>query len=102
MQPTAPLHRAIRRLALTTKMVNGGYYKGTRTGSMGTHTRRGGFVVDYSKVRTYVVPGLEGFKLTPFVTRKMAPTVGAERYSGASPMSGGLYLERWKRENGVN
>lgn len=61
MQPTAPLHRAIRRLALTTKMVNGGYYKGTRTGNMGTHTRRGGFVVDYDKVRTYVVPSLEGF-----------------------------------------
>ena len=41
-----------RRLALTTK---GGhnYYRGTRTGSMGNHTKYGGFRVDWDKVRTY-------------------------------------------------
>ena len=32
------------------------YYKGTRTGNVGQRTRRGEFRVDYSKVRTYVVP----------------------------------------------
>lgn len=64
MQPTAPLFRRLRRLALTTKMVNGGYYKGTGSGSMGRHTKHGGYVLDYQKVRTYVVPkDLRDFKV---------------------------------------
>ena len=54
--PTQPLLRALRRLALTTKQVNGGYYKGNRTGSMGRHTTRGGYIIEWRKVRTYVVP----------------------------------------------
>jgi hypothetical protein len=57
-QPTQALFRALRRLALTTKQAanKGGYYKGNRTGSMGWHTKRGRYVVDYHKVRTYVAP----------------------------------------------
>ncbi len=62
--PTRPLFRRLRRLALTTKQVNGGYYKGTGSGSMGRHTKHGGYVIDWRKVRTYVVPkNLEGFKV---------------------------------------
>ena len=41
-----------RRLALTTKSGHN-YYKGTRTGSMGDHTKHGGFRIDWDKVRTY-------------------------------------------------
>ncbi|KAL0638950.1 60S ribosomal protein L27, mitochondrial [Maublancomyces gigas] len=100
MQPTTVLQRSIRRLALTTKQVNGGYYKGTRSGSMGRHTKHGGYIIDWKKVRTYVVPDLEEFKLTPFVTRRMEPTSGALRYAGTSPLSGRLYLERWKAMDG--
>ena len=55
-KPTQPLSRRLRRLALTTKQVNGGYYKGNRSGSMGRHTKRGGYVIEWDKVRTYVVP----------------------------------------------
>ncbi|KAL1957440.1 hypothetical protein VTO42DRAFT_6008 [Malbranchea cinnamomea] len=64
------------RLRLTTKQVNGGYYKGTRTGSMGYFAKeKGKYIIDWKKVRTYVVPeNLEDFKLTPFVTKAMAPT----------------------------
>jgi large subunit ribosomal protein L41 len=51
----------IRRLRLTTKQVNGGYYKGTGTGTIGRHTKHGGFEVDWNKVRTYVAPDLKGF-----------------------------------------
>lgn len=67
MQPTTVLQRSIRRLALTTKQVNGGYYKGTRSGSMGRHTKHGGYIINWDKVRTYVVPSLEGFKVCLFV-----------------------------------
>ena len=55
-KPTQALYRSRRRLALTTKQVNGGYYKGNRTGSMGRHTKHGNYVIEWKKVRTYVVP----------------------------------------------
>ncbi|KAF8467612.1 mitochondrial ribosomal protein L27-domain-containing protein [Kalaharituber pfeilii] len=99
VSPTQPLLRSLRRLALTTKMVGKGYYKGNRTGSMGRHTRHGGYIIDWNKVRTYVVPDLKGFMLTPFVTKKLPYTRG--RYAGEEgPMSGELFLKRWKVENG--
>lgn len=44
-----------RRLPLTTKQGHN-YYKGTRTGSMGRHTKHGGYLVDFAKVRTYPRP----------------------------------------------
>lgn len=79
MQPTAPLLRRLRRLALTTKQVNGGYYKGTGSGSMGEHTKYGGYKIDYQKVRTYVVPeGLKDFKV------RLACAVVPERIQSAS------------------
>jgi hypothetical protein len=64
MKPTQALLRSnFRKLALTTKDVNKGYYKGTRTGRMGSHTKKGGYVIDWARVRTYVVPSLEDFKV---------------------------------------
>ncbi|KAJ5654506.1 hypothetical protein N7490_001509 [Penicillium lividum] len=62
------------RLRFTTKSVNGGYYKGTRTGSMGHFDKKGNYVIDWKKVRTYVVPDdLAEFDLTPFVSKKVQP-----------------------------
>ncbi|KAI9678864.1 MAG: hypothetical protein M1817_005924 [Caeruleum heppii] len=100
-KPTQPLFRRLRRLALTTKQVNGGYYKGTGTGSTGRHTKHGGFIIEWHKVRTYVVPpGLKDFRLTPFVTRKMRPTRGSFDGDSKGGLSGARYLARWKAENG--
>ena len=45
-----------RHLRLTTKDVNKGFYKGNRTGAMGRHTKYGGYLIEYDRVRTYVVP----------------------------------------------
>jgi len=53
------------RLRLTTKQVNGGFYRGSRTGSMGAHTEYGGYVVDWRKVRHFNVPDLTEFKVGP-------------------------------------
>ncbi|RYO75092.1 hypothetical protein DL770_005793 [Monosporascus sp. CRB-9-2] len=103
MQPTQALLKRFRKLPLTTKDIKKGFYKGTRTGTVGRHTKYGGFVIDWSRVRTYVVPaGLDSFKLTPFVTRKVAPQRG--RYEGypKGPKSPELYLDRWKAENGLD
>ena len=64
MQATRALQALrYRRLRLTTKDVKKGYYKGTGTGSMGRHTKHGGYIIEWDKVRTYVCPSLEGFKV---------------------------------------
>lgn len=60
-KPSQPM---LARLRLTTKQVNGGYYKGTRSGSMGYFAKNGSYVIDWKKVRTYVVPeDLDQFKV---------------------------------------
>lgn len=66
MQPSPVLQRAIRRLALTTKQGPHNYYKGNRTGAMGRHTRFGGYIIDWRKVRTYVCPDLSEFPVRIF------------------------------------
>ncbi|KAI0459230.1 mitochondrial ribosomal protein L27-domain-containing protein [Xylaria acuta] len=103
MQPTQALLKQFRKLPLTTKDIKKGFYKGTRTGSMGRHTKHGGYTIEWKKVRTYVVPaGLNDFKLTPFVTAKIESKKG--RYEGYAkgPKSPELYLDRWKAENGLD
>ena len=65
MQPTQALLKRYRKLPLTTKDIKKGFYKGTGTGSMGRHTKYGGYILDWNKVRTYVVPpGLDTFKVS--------------------------------------
>ena len=64
MRATQSLAKRISRLSLTTKQTNKGFYKGTGSGSMGEHTKHGGYIIDWNKVRTYVVPpGLKDFKV---------------------------------------
>lgn len=60
-----PSQSLMARLRLTTKQVNKGYYKGTRSGSMGFWANNGStYVIDWKKVRTYVVPeNLKDFKV---------------------------------------
>ncbi|KAI8084120.1 mitochondrial ribosomal protein L27-domain-containing protein [Gilbertella persicaria] len=61
--------RGASRLQLTAKKGHN-YYKGTGSGAMGRHTKNGGYLVDWNKVRTFVVPDLENFSLGPYVSRK--------------------------------
>ncbi|RDW70571.1 mitochondrial 54S ribosomal protein mL41 [Aspergillus mulundensis] len=107
MKPSQPM---MARLRLTTKQVNGGYYKGNRTGSMGYFAKNGSYVIDWKKVRTYVVPeNLSSFKLTPFVTNLMNPTKSkytqeVERngrtYTVDTALRGKDFLEIWSTDNG--
>ncbi|RHZ48113.1 hypothetical protein CDV55_100676 [Aspergillus turcosus] len=106
-KPSQPM---MARLRLTTKQVNGGYYKGNRTGSMGYFAKNGSYVIDWKKVRTYVVPeNLADFKLTPFVTKLMPPTKG--KYTREIEKNGKTviverafggkdYLDMWASDNG--
>ncbi|KAL2162020.1 hypothetical protein VTH06DRAFT_7805 [Thermothelomyces fergusii] len=103
MQPTRVLQALrYRRLRLTTKDVGKGFYKGTGTGSMGRHTKKGGYIIEWHKVRTYVCPPLDGFKLTPFVARTVAPTHGVYSGNSLGPKDPATYLARWKAENGLD
>lgn len=63
MRPTQALAVGrYRHLKLTTKDVGKGFYKGNRTGAMGRHNKYGGYLIDWKKVRTYVVPDIKDFK----------------------------------------
>lgn len=56
------------RLRLTTKQVNGGYYKGNRTGSMGHFDKRGTYRPDLTKHRVYMPAEkleIPGWRYTP-------------------------------------
>ncbi|KAJ1665693.1 60S ribosomal protein L27, mitochondrial [Coemansia sp. RSA 1646] len=53
------LFRGAKRGVMTAKKGRN-FYKGNRTGSMGSHTKHGGYVIDLDKVRTYVVPDFSG------------------------------------------
>ncbi|RUS14587.1 LOW QUALITY PROTEIN: mitochondrial ribosomal protein L27-domain-containing protein [Endogone sp. FLAS-F59071] len=63
---------------------------GTGSGSMGRHTKRGGYEIDWNKVRTFVVPEMAGFKLKPYVQREAKPSKSgaftAENYLSVKPV----------------
>ncbi|KAH7367538.1 hypothetical protein B0T11DRAFT_325802 [Plectosphaerella cucumerina] len=105
MQPTKALQiLRYRHLRLTTKDVNKGFYKGNRVGAMGRHTKFGGYLIDWSRVRTFVVPDAAkdpSFKLTPFVTETIRPMRGKYE-SKAGPKDPAVYLENWKYMNGTD
>ncbi|PLN84486.1 50S ribosomal protein YmL27 [Aspergillus taichungensis] len=106
-KPSQPM---MARLRLTTKQVNGGYYKGNRTGSMGFFAKNGTYVIDWKKVRTFAVPeGLKEFKLTPFVTKLMTPTPtrytqdierNGREMTVPRAFGGKDYLDMWASDNG--
>ncbi|TFB07153.1 54S ribosomal protein L27, partial [Trichoderma ghanense] len=92
-----------RHLKLTTKDVGRGFYKGNRTGSMGRHTKYGGYLIEWNKVRTYVVPqNLAESKLTPFVSREVREEPGDYKGLNKGPQDPYFYVEQWKRYNGVD
>ncbi|KAK0629180.1 mitochondrial ribosomal protein L27-domain-containing protein [Bombardia bombarda] len=102
MQPTRVLQGLrYRKLRLTTKDVNKGFYKGSGTGTVGRHTKHGGFVIEWEKVRSYVCPPLEGFKLTPFVAATV-PKVYGQFSDAQGPRNPETYLARWKSENALD
>ncbi|KAK3816655.1 MAG: mitochondrial ribosomal protein L27-domain-containing protein [Benniella sp.] len=53
------------------------HYKGTGSGPMGRHTKRGGYMIEWERVRSFVVPDLTDFKLLPYVSRSTQKTTGA-------------------------
>ncbi|KAF2165308.1 hypothetical protein M409DRAFT_67180 [Zasmidium cellare ATCC 36951] len=101
MQPSPILQKAIRRLALNTKQGPHNYYKGNRVGSHGRHTKWGGYVIDWAKVRTYVVPELSSFHLTPFVAMRIQKRRDNFAHTETGKATDGKeYIRKWKEEGG--
>ncbi|KAI9482245.1 60S ribosomal protein L27, mitochondrial [Coemansia sp. RSA 989] len=63
------LFRGAKRGVMTSKQGRN-FYKGNRTGSMGRHTKHGGYAIDWNKVRTFVVPNLHACELKPYVSHR--------------------------------
>jgi large subunit ribosomal protein L41 len=95
--PTASLlARAARKLKLTTKQANKGFYKGTRSGNVGhfSYNPKRWYIyeIDYAKVRTFVKPAkvdMESSQLMPFVAERVQRPAQAKK---AKPMSGEEFL----------
>ncbi|KAK6202610.1 mitochondrial 54S ribosomal protein YmL27 [Scheffersomyces amazonensis] len=57
-----------KRLPLTTKQGNKNYYKGTRSSGIGRLNKHARYLINWSKVRTYVVPDLSKTELKALVS----------------------------------
>ncbi|KAF2153957.1 hypothetical protein K461DRAFT_292650 [Myriangium duriaei CBS 260.36] len=98
MQPTAArFSRAVRRLPLTSKQAGANYYKGYGGGAMGRHTKHGGYVIEWEKVRTYRVPDLKGFHMTPFVSKRITKGVGSYVKDGTESLEVGDKAADWEQ-----
>ncbi len=63
---------AAKRLPLSTKHARKGFYKGKGGTKEGTFRGKAGrFVVDKERMVELVVPDLTGFKLKPYIARKV-------------------------------
>ena len=99
-QPTQSLlARAVRKLKLTTKQTNKGFYKGTRSSNIGhfSYNPRRYYVyeIDYNKVRTFVKPhNLDETQLRPFVAERIKAPAQAKK---GKPMTGQQWLDEWAK-----
>lgn len=65
MRPSPVLCGRLKsRVHFTTKNVGRGFYRGTGTGALGAHTKYGNYLIDWRKVRHFVVPELKDFKVS--------------------------------------
>lgn len=62
MKPTQALFRRLRKFQMSRKAGPRGYYRGTRTGKTGEHTNKGGYIINYDWVRSFVPPEAEMMK----------------------------------------
>ncbi|ODQ67438.1 hypothetical protein NADFUDRAFT_81913 [Nadsonia fulvescens var. elongata DSM 6958] len=84
-----------KRVALTTKQGNKSFYKGTGSSGIGQHTKKGGYILDWAKVRTYTVPaGLNNTSIKPFVDSNLPEVRNTFQGYRRGPMDGNLYLQK--------
>ena len=85
-----------RRTPLTTKQGNKTMYKGTRSSGIGHHTKHGDYVIDWNRVRTFVVPAFYNTELKPLVSAKVPELKHEFKGYEKGPLDTKLYLEKLK------
>lgn len=94
-----------KRWSLTTKQGNKNFYKGTGSSGIGRWTTRGRYIINWDKVRTYVVPsGLNETSLKPLVCSKTPMLTHSFKGYDKGAIDGKLYLQKVKEyiEYGTN
>ncbi|KAK7204313.1 mitochondrial ribosomal protein L27-domain-containing protein [Myxozyma melibiosi] len=95
--PIHPRWHANRRKPVTTKRGNKDFYKGTGSANMGRHTKHGGYIIDYQKVRTYVVPDeLVTTNLAPYLPNTLPPLKNTFAGYKGGPSDGNWYLDKYR------
>ncbi|KAK9476266.1 mitochondrial ribosomal protein L27-domain-containing protein [Lipomyces japonicus] len=86
---------AQRRRPITAKRGNKDFYKGTGSANMGRHTKHGNYIIDYTKVRTYVVPeGLENTNLKAYVPNTLPSVIHHFPGYAYGANSGDWYIDK--------
>lgn len=86
-----------KRWPLTTKQGNKNFYKGTRSTGIGRWTSRGRYIINWDKVRTYVVPSnVHSTELKPFVCATAPKIVNTFEGYQYGAIDGKLYLQKVK------
>jgi large subunit ribosomal protein L41 len=86
-----------KRWPLTTKQGNKNFYKGTRSSGIGRFTSRGRYLINWEKVRTYVVPSnVHTTDLKPFVCSTAPKIVNSYKGYKEGAIDGNLYLDKVK------
>ncbi|CAI4056086.1 hypothetical protein SKDZ_02G3870 [Saccharomyces kudriavzevii ZP591] len=85
-----------KRVALTTKQGNKTMYKGTGASGIGRHTKFGGYMINWKKVRTYVTPDIVNFELKPYVNANVPPLKHEFKGFSRGPLDPNLQLLKLK------
>lgn len=84
------------RTPLTTKQGNKTMYKGTRSSGIGKHTKYGEYVIDWSKVRTFVTPKFMNMDLKPLVSGNVPELKHEFQGYKKGPQDTKLYIQKLK------
>lgn len=83
-----------KRTPLTTKQGNKTMYKGTRASGIGHHTKFGEYVIDWTKVRTYVTPKFANDDLKPLLSANLPELRHEFKGYAKGPQDVDLYFEK--------
>lgn len=83
-----------KRMALTTKDGNKNMYKGTRSSGIGKHTTRGGYKINWLRVRTFVTPANYNNNLKPLVSHNFPELKHNFTNYSKGPLDTKLYFEK--------
>lgn len=85
-----------KRHALTTKQGNKNFYKGTRSSGVGRHTNKNRYIINWEKVRTFVVPTVFNTSLKPLVSPNAVQIVNDFKGYAKGPQDSALFFDKLK------